>query len=152
MTSETNPSLDFRFGYTGRERDKETGLQYNRARYYDPMTGGFIGQDPLEFGAGDANLYRYITNNPINFVDPSGLLTILILGGFGNLGALEGNISIVGKFSVVPLGKLGAPSPDFTGQKLRNVISQIAPKLQKGLLSNKATALFCILDLLLYRR
>ena len=73
VTSETNPSLDFRFGYTGRERDKETGLQYNRARYYDPRTGAFIGQDPIGFGGGDANLYRYVGNSPTLFNDPTGL-------------------------------------------------------------------------------
>lgn len=39
VTSETDPSLDFRFGYTGRERDEETGLLYYRARYYDPAVG-----------------------------------------------------------------------------------------------------------------
>ena len=52
VTSETNPSLDFRFGYTGRERDKETGLQYNRARYYDPRTGAFIGGRGQVYWAG----------------------------------------------------------------------------------------------------
>ena len=60
------------FGYTGRERDKETGLQYNRARYYDPSTGAFIGQDPIGFAAGDTNLYRYVGNGPLNLIDPYG--------------------------------------------------------------------------------
>jgi RHS repeat-associated protein len=63
VTSETNGSIDFRFGYTGRELDSETGLYYYRARYYDATTGQFIGQDPLSFGAGDANLYRYTRNS-----------------------------------------------------------------------------------------
>jgi RHS repeat-associated protein len=76
VTSETNPSVDFRYGYTGRERDKETGLNYNRARYYDAATGVFISQDPIEFGGGDANLYRYVKNSTINAIDPSGNLPI----------------------------------------------------------------------------
>ena len=80
VTSETNPSLDFRFGYTGRERDKETGLQYNRARYYDSRTGAFIGQDPIGFGGGDANLYRYVGNSPINATDSSGLFVNILIG------------------------------------------------------------------------
>ena len=74
VTSETNASFDFRFGYTGRERDRETGLQYNRARYYDPSTGAFIGQDPIGFAAGDANLYRYVGNSPLIAIDPFGLM------------------------------------------------------------------------------
>jgi RHS repeat-associated protein len=72
VQSQTNGAINFRYGYTGRELDSETGLQYNRARYYDARTGQFIGQDPLSFGAGDTNLYRYVHNNPVNFTDPSG--------------------------------------------------------------------------------
>jgi RHS repeat-associated protein len=73
VTSQANSAVNFRFGYTGREFDVETGLYYYRARYYDPQTGQFIGQDPLSFGAGDSNLYRYVGNSPMNFTDPSGM-------------------------------------------------------------------------------
>ena len=72
VTSETNPSVDFRYGYTGRERDEETGLDYYRSRYYDPTNGRFISEDTIGFNGGDANLYRYVGNNPINFIDPNG--------------------------------------------------------------------------------
>jgi RHS repeat-associated protein len=50
-----------------------TGLQYNRARYYDPKAGRWISQDPTGFSAGDNNLYRYLANNPTDDTDPSGL-------------------------------------------------------------------------------
>jgi len=60
------------YAYTGREWDKETGLYYYRARYYDPMVGRFISKDPIGF-AGGINLYAYVENNPINFTDPTGL-------------------------------------------------------------------------------
>ena len=55
-----------------REYDAEIDLQYNRARYYDPGTGRWISQDPLGFGAGDSNLYRYCFNKPTEASDPSG--------------------------------------------------------------------------------
>ena len=61
------------YGFTGREWDKETGLYYYRARYYDPKGGRFIGKDPIGFNGGDVNLYRYVSNNPVNWRDPSGL-------------------------------------------------------------------------------
>ncbi|NEZ66600.1 tandem-95 repeat protein [Leptolyngbyaceae cyanobacterium CCMR0082] len=77
VTSETNPDLDFRFGFTGREIDEATGLMYYRARYYDPGTGQFISQDPLGFDAGDPNLYRYVFNTPLNATDPTGKFTLL---------------------------------------------------------------------------
>jgi RHS repeat-associated protein len=61
------------FQYTGREFDPETGLDYNRARYYNPATGRFISEDPLGFGGGNPNVYAYVGNNPTNFLDPFGL-------------------------------------------------------------------------------
>jgi RHS repeat-associated protein len=61
------------YGFTGREWDKETGLYYYRARYYDPKGGRFISKDPIGFEGGDVNLYRYVGNDPVDWVDPSGL-------------------------------------------------------------------------------
>lgn len=61
------------FTYTGREWDRETGLYYYRARYYDPIKGRFISKDPISFAGGDVVLYGYVLNNPINRIDPSGL-------------------------------------------------------------------------------
>jgi len=76
VTGETNPTVDFRFGYTGREFDEETGLYYYRARYYDPKVGRFISEDPIGFNGGDANLYRYVDNSPVNGTDPDGEVAI----------------------------------------------------------------------------
>jgi len=45
---------------------------YYRARYYDPATGRFIGEDSTGFRAG-ANFYRYVSGNPLSFNDPTGL-------------------------------------------------------------------------------
>ncbi len=50
--------------YTGRENDG-TGLYYYRARYYSPGLQRFVSEDPLEFGAGDPNLYAYVGNSPV---------------------------------------------------------------------------------------
>ena len=61
------------YTYTGRELDAESGLYYYRARYYDADTGRFISEDPIGFAGGDANLYAYVFNNPVNLVDPLGL-------------------------------------------------------------------------------
>ncbi len=59
------------FQYTGRENDGN-GLYYYRARYYSPIFGRFISEDPLHF-AGGVNFYAYASDNPINFTDPLGL-------------------------------------------------------------------------------
>jgi len=66
----TNP-----FQYTARESDTETGLYYYRARYYDPTTGRFIGEDALRFEA-SSNFYSYLSNDPTSWLDPSGLCKV----------------------------------------------------------------------------
>jgi RHS repeat-associated protein len=61
------------FQYAGREFDSETGLYYYRNRYYDSSTGRFLSEDPLEFEGGDVDLYRYVSNGPVRYIDPDGL-------------------------------------------------------------------------------
>jgi RHS repeat-associated protein len=74
----SNPSFDNRFFFCGCEYDAETGLYLMGARYYDPEVGRFITPDPI--GAmGGLNLYAYCKNDPINFIDPSGLKLIVII-------------------------------------------------------------------------
>jgi RHS repeat-associated protein len=50
------------------------GLYDYRNRTYSPTLGRFLQTDPIRFDARDANLYRYVSNNPVNWVDPDGLL------------------------------------------------------------------------------
>jgi len=64
-----------RFMFTGREYDKETGLYYYRARYYNPQIGRFLQTDPVGYKAG-MNWYAYCINNPLSFMDPSGLISV----------------------------------------------------------------------------
>lgn len=60
------------YGYTGREPD-QSGLNYYRARYYDPNGGRFTARDPMGYADG-INRYAYVGNNPVNFNDPNGLV------------------------------------------------------------------------------
>lgn len=69
------------YTYTAREYDPESGLYYYRARYYDANIGRFLQTDPIGFASGDVNLYRYVRNNPINFLDPMGLFACTFFGG-----------------------------------------------------------------------
>jgi len=80
-TGFTNP-----YQYTGREADTEE-LYYYRARYYSPMMGGFISEDPIGFAGGQPSFYAYVGGNPANSVDPLGLFLwpwespVMIYGG-----------------------------------------------------------------------
>ncbi len=64
--------------FTGREFDVETGLYYNRARYYAPELWRFISRDPIDVGD-DVSLYRYVGNNPLIFSDPMGMEKVLVV-------------------------------------------------------------------------
>lgn len=72
MVTPSQPDFANPYTYTGREWDQELGLYFYRARYYDAMEGRFISKDPIGFAGGDVNLYRYVQNNPIMLIDPSG--------------------------------------------------------------------------------
>jgi hypothetical protein len=66
---------------------------------YDPIAGRWLSEDPLGYAAGDANLYRYVGNNPVNAADPSGLQS-------GNHTGL-----LAGKYYIYYV-----PDPDRTGR------------------------------------
>ena len=59
------------FRFQGQYYDEESGLHYNRFRYYDPEIGRFVSQDPIGL-MGGINVYIY-ASNPIEWVDPFGL-------------------------------------------------------------------------------
>ncbi|MBP2115936.1 polymorphic toxin-type HINT domain-containing protein [Paenibacillus silagei] len=63
------------FKYTGEVHDAETGLYYLRARYYDPSIGRFLNEDTVEGQIDNPltqNLYTYVINNPLIYIDPTG--------------------------------------------------------------------------------
>ena len=64
-----NINIPFRF--QGQYYDEESGLHYNRFRYYDPQLGRFVSQDPIGLEGG-INIYAYAPNSVI-FADPLGL-------------------------------------------------------------------------------
>ncbi|HEU4551294.1 MAG TPA: RHS repeat-associated core domain-containing protein [Chitinophaga sp.] len=84
--------------FPGQYEDEETGLHYNRFRYYDPGTGNYISQDPIKLYSNTLNVYGYV-HDPLSWVDLLGLL--------GRLGSLAKEIADSGDH--------------FFAQKLRTV-------------------------------
>ena len=80
-----------KYSYGGKELD-DTELYYFNARYYDAAIGRFVNVDPIQDGS---NWYVYVRNNPLGFVDPTGLWELkfgISIGG----AALKFRIAIVG--------------------------------------------------------
>lgn len=71
-----NPSYDQPYLFNGREFDPETSLSYHRARYLNPSDGRWMSRDPASFSGGDVNLYGFVGNQPVNFIDFSGLVRL----------------------------------------------------------------------------
>lgn len=110
--TQSNATLTNPYQYAGRETDT-AGLYYYRARYYSPMMGSFISEDPARFAGGQLSFYAYVDGNPLNYIDPYGLWCLseaaigAISGGVGGFvgGAVTGGIEgfLVGG----PAGALG---------------------------------------------
>ncbi len=82
---DTNPSFSIPFGFAGGLYDADTGLVRFGFRDYDPAIGRWTAKDPIDFEGGDLNLYGYVGNSSINYIDPIGLLTIAIGGSWGGV-------------------------------------------------------------------
>jgi RHS repeat-associated protein len=72
IVQDTNPGFQ-PFGFAGGLYDRHTGLTRFGARDYDAETGRWTSRDPILFAAGQANLYTYVLNDPVNALDPFGL-------------------------------------------------------------------------------
>jgi len=76
VTLDTSPGFQ-PFGYAGGLYDRDTRLTRFGARDYDAETGRWTVKDPIRFAGGDPNLYRYVSNNPVNRSDQSGLSPVV---------------------------------------------------------------------------
>ena len=113
VLQDTNPGFQ-PFGFAGGLYEAKTGLVRFGARDYDAESGRWTARDPIGFAGGDTNLFGYVSNDPINFVDPDGLVRLrpgrdwanpkFSAGGGG--GGLGGNYGMSAR---TPTGSKRAP-------------------------------------------
>ena len=72
VTADSNPGYQ-PYGFQGGLYDPDTALVRFGARDYDATTGRFTTRDPILFSGAQANLYEFVTSDPVNFADRSGL-------------------------------------------------------------------------------
>ncbi len=73
MTSQSDTTISYLFGYTGFVHDTATGLDKSMTRYYDAVDGLWTQNDPIGFAGRQASLFAFVQNNSTNATDPSGL-------------------------------------------------------------------------------
>ncbi len=151
-----NPSLTSgTYRYTGRRLDPETagstnepsGLYYYRARHYSPTLGRFLQPDPIGYAGGN-NLYAYVGNDPLNGIDPSGLLSFWgvarFIGGSAEaaIGVGFGTVTSWTGFGAVAGGAVALHGADVAQAAWRGTDTFTSQGLQAtGLSQNTANAI-----------
>lgn len=88
-------------GFAGGLFDSDTGLVRFGARDYDPRIGRWTAKDPILFEGGQANLYVYVGNEPVQITDPTGhFAPLLILGSAALLSGVAGYVGSDGNIAV----------------------------------------------------
>jgi RHS repeat-associated protein len=94
----TRNIFDSRLRFAGTYADSETNTLYNWYRNLDPTRDQYLQPEPLGL-AGDINLYRYARNDPLDYYDPDGQVSILIPGRSTSVG-ISGAIPVLGPIAV----------------------------------------------------
>ncbi|WP_010504044.1 RHS repeat domain-containing protein [Paenibacillus elgii] len=76
------------FRYPGQYEDEETGLYYNRFRYYSPHEGMYTQQDPIGLAGNNPTLYGYV-HDPLTWIDPWGLINLNSNNAKGKFGVYK---------------------------------------------------------------
>ncbi len=119
IASQTNPIHEPYYTYTAREWDGESNLYYYRARWYDPIVGRFVSEDPFGFNISEYASYDYAFNSPAMFRDASGMVPIscqcTLPGHSGGIATATVYVDCIGAASTCCTSACPGPT-SFNGQ------------------------------------
>ena len=99
------------FRFQGQYQDSETGLYYNRFRYYDPVIGSYISQDPIGLAGNNPTIYGYV-KDPNDWIDVFGLDSSDLDKLNSKLGALENAQANADRVRQLPDGRTRYYGPE----------------------------------------
>jgi len=110
VLSDSNPGFQ-PFVFTGGLYDPDTGLVRFGAREYNAEIGRWMTKDPILFNGGDTNLYGYVMNDPVNFIDPNGLALSDVSWGNVVRGVILGGagLTVIGGGTLAGFTGIGIP-------------------------------------------
>jgi RHS repeat-associated protein len=108
---------DCPFRYQGQYEDAETGLYYNRFRYYDPDSGNYLSQDPIGLDGGD-KLYAYVH-------DPNGWTDVLGLRGNESYPSWMGTKTNYERHHIIPYEYRNHKVFQITGMNVNNATNMV---------------------------
>ena len=116
QVTETVATVEQNLRFPGQYLDRESGLHYNYFRTYDSEVGRYTQSDPIGLGGG-INIFTYVSNNPINYIDPYGLTEWpgMLAGSVINLSAIPVNVYKDENGADIARGVAPPGTPDAAG-------------------------------------
>jgi RHS repeat-associated protein len=128
IISDSNPSFAIPFGFAGGLHDPDTKFVRFGYRDYLPEIGKWTAKDPILFAGGDSNLYGYVANDPVNWIDPWGLEVSDVIGpstaidvGISIATTAAEKAGIIGAGTAIGVGVGLAPVSDFLLPNTANI-------------------------------
>jgi RHS repeat-associated protein len=138
ITLDSNPGFQ-PFGFAGGIQDLHTGLIHFGGREYDPETCRWTTKDPIGFRGG-GNLYVYVSNDPINLLDPSGLLCLTTLDcaclrfpqACAEAAIIGGTVAAAATRAAQVVSRVGAEAAEYVAPRICPLVGRMEAIIERA--------------------